>query len=400
MKHWLLEETVLQTLEQAHKAGVKFSADELAQFEARVASRSAATSSPLLTVSAGEAVIAVEGVITQKPDIFALLFGGGNTTYSEIVAAVTEADANPDVKQITLDIDSPGGQFDGLFDALDAIDGASKPSVARVGNLAASAAYAIASQADSIVATSRAARFGSIGVAASFPVSDRVVTISSTEAPNKRPDVSTPEGQAVVREQLDEMHELFVSQIADGRGTTVKAVNRDFGRGSTMLAEGALKNGMIDTIEAAAPVVAVDNTKPSAHAGAKNAEVKVMDIETLKAQHPGVYDAILAQGHQQGVTAERDRVGAHLKLGNATGALDLAVKHITDGTEFGATVSADYLAAQVSNRDLDAQAADNTDAGEGTEHGAESDENDGQAEAAGAAVLAEAAAMCGVTVSV
>ena len=61
--------------------------------------------------------------------------------------------------------------------------------------------------------------------------------IASSAAPNKRPDVSTPAGQAVVRAELDDLHALFAERIAKGRSHatgktyTVAQINSDFGAG-------------------------------------------------------------------------------------------------------------------------------------------------------------------------
>jgi ClpP class serine protease len=150
-------------------------------------------------------------------------------------------------------IDSPGGQVDGLFEtiaAIDAFKATGKPLKVRASN-AQSAAYALAAAAGRIEATSPASSFGSIGVAAAFVVSDKVVSVTSTDAPNKRPDVATDAGRAIVREQLDAIHELFVGAIAKGRGTTAAAVNKEFGRGATVLAGEARRRGMIDAIKPA-----------------------------------------------------------------------------------------------------------------------------------------------------
>jgi ClpP class serine protease len=94
--------------------------------------------------------------------------------------------------------------------------------------------------------------FGSIGIAASFLVDESIVEIASTEAPKKRPDVSTAEGKAIVREELDAIHEVFVEAIARGRSTTTTNVNRNFGRGAIVLARDAKRAGMIDSIAAGA----------------------------------------------------------------------------------------------------------------------------------------------------
>lgn len=81
---------------------------------------------------------------------------------------IQQADANPNVKGIVLEIDSPGGTADGTARLADIVKGVSKPTVAYVDGMAASAAYWIASAADRIVAEPRST-IGSIGTMMSFP---------------------------------------------------------------------------------------------------------------------------------------------------------------------------------------------------------------------------------------
>ncbi len=79
-----------------------------------------------------------------------------------------------------------------------------------------------------------------------------------------------------------------------------------------------------------------------------------MDLETLKTTHPDVYQAAV----QDGVGQERDRVSAHIKLGEASGATDVALKAIIDGEQLTASLQADYMAAGMKRNDRDDRAAD------------------------------------------
>ena len=56
--------------------------------------------------------------------------------------------------------------------------------------MAASAAFALAAQTDEIDAANGATRFGSIGILATFNVSENIIEIASTKAPKKNPDVT------------------------------------------------------------------------------------------------------------------------------------------------------------------------------------------------------------------
>ena len=344
---WFLESSVRQAMEQAIKAGMVPSAESQATFMTDNPMTVIGETPRIMTVAGNNAEISVKGVLTQAPSFFAFLFGGGNTTYSEIIASIQIADQSEDITSITLAIDSPGGEFAGLFDAIDAIKTADTPIKAVISNLGASAAYAIASQADEIVASNRAARIGSVGVVSTFFLSDDEISITSTAAPKKRPDLTTEEGRAIVREELDALHEIFVGAIAEGRGATIETINAKFGQGGTLLSDEALNRGMIDSVAGSKLTKVVDNTKTKAVKGANKQESEQMDKEKLKAEHPDVYAAIEADV----LAAERDRVGAHLHMGEQSGDMKTAVGAIADGSEMTQTLTSKYMTAGMNRQD-------------------------------------------------
>ena len=296
------------------------------------------------------AVIDVSGILAKKPNWSMFFFGG--TLYPDVISQVQAADNNKSIKDIVLNVDSPGGNVDGLFETMDAIKDTTKPITARVSGMAASAAYGIASMSDKVVASNRSDAFGSIGVAADYFVSDSIVEIASTNAPKKRPDVTTEEGKAAVREELDTLHDMFVESIADGRsnalGTKVSTdkVNKNFGQGALVFAKDALTKGMIDSIEESGTQTATPSTAAAQEAS--------MDIAKLKMEHPTVY----AEAVKIGVAQERDRVTAHLTYGDGCGAMETAVMAVKDGSEMTETLLAEYrvkaLNAQaIVDRDVD-----------------------------------------------
>jgi ClpP class serine protease len=353
---WLLETDVRQRIESAVKSGFVPSADQLQQFNARAGSAGSGDS-PVMSVAGDTAEIRMEGVLTKRPDFMAFLFGGGNTTYGDIISAIAQVESDDSITNIVFAFDSPGGSVDGMFDAIDAISSVTKPNKAVVHGLAASAAYALASASAEIEAASRASRVGSIGVVASFYVDENVIDVTSTNAPKKRPDVSTPQGKADVVEQLDGIHNLFVDGIAMGRGVTADKVNADFGRGATLLADEALKRGMIDKVSGVKLELASSSNRNTANSGGENMEA-VMDLKELQAKHPAVYQAAVDLGKEQGVAGERDRVNAHITMGDSCGAMGVAVKAIQDGVGFNMTLQAEYMSAGRTKSDVDARNVD------------------------------------------
>ena len=374
---WLLENNVRRSIEQAQTAGITPTFEQQQSFEAsHITAFNDGGGSRLLTIAGNSAEIAVKGVLTKAPSFLAMIFGGGNTTYPEIISALAEADQDDNVTDATLKIESPGGNFEGLFDVLDAISKFNKPIVAVVSNMCASAAYAIAAQTDNITASNHAALIGSIGVAADFRIDENTVTITSTDAPDKRPDITTEEGKAVVRKQLDAMHDIFVEAIASGRNIMTNQINANFGQGATVLANEALKRGMIDAV--AKPSLSNVNRpkhKTTAESGTKP-EGKSMDLKELRTSHPDVHSAAV----QEGVTSERDRVVAHLTMGEASGDMVTAIAAINDGSAMTATLQSKYMAAGMNKADTKARGADDDDAGNAAD-GAGNDDDGGGADA-------------------
>jgi hypothetical protein len=124
-----------------------------------------------------------------------------------------------------------------------------------------------------------------------------------------------------------------------------------------LLAGDAKKRGMIDRIAKAA-LRAVepsstpeenDPTDPTARAegGAHPQQrKKTMNEEELRAQHPALYEAIVAKGEAQGIAKERKRVNAHLKLGDSSGATKVARDAIASGASvLDEDIHAEYLSA-------------------------------------------------------
>lgn len=313
----------------------------------------------VLTVSGSSATISVVGVLTNTPHLGAIYSGRGNTLYGDIMSAIAMVEADSKIKTVEFFFDSPGGLAAPLPPVGDAIYNMTKPTTSRVLS-AGSAAYWLASQTDRIEMEHRGADVGNIGAVRSYvnPDNDPYMDIASSGAPKKRPDLSTPEGVAAVREELDAFEDLFVTAVAVGRDTTTKNVLSSYGQGGSLLAQAAIDAGMADGIREDAP-----DKKPKSSNTATGAQK--MDLKTLKAEHPEVFAAAkaegVAEGQTQGAASERDRIKFHLVMGEKCGALDVATKACTEGTlkDDGETM-ATYLSAGRNKSDVDDLSADET----------------------------------------
>jgi ClpP class serine protease len=344
---WLLQESVRVAMESATPLSA-----------AQIDHAMAAIGDPIgradrvLSVSGDTATINIAGVMTKAPSFMAYFFGGGNVLYGDLDAAIDAAEGNPAIKNVDFVIESGGGEAQPAADLGDRIAAISKPTRALV-KTAGSAAYWAASQADSIVALSRSSRVGSIGAAtiAAKPSESSSVSVTSTNAPNKRPNPETEEGLAAIRSELDQFHELFATAVAVGRDKGIETVNNTFGRGGMMLADQALAAGMIDAVGVQA--------KTPTKTPTKTIGATTMDLATLQAEHPALLAQVQTAARAEGAAAELDRVKFHALMGQKTGATAFALQACLEGKGKDDTeCQVEYMTFGRNNSDLEARSTD------------------------------------------
>lgn len=157
--------------------------------------------------------------------------------YESIQRRVNAALADRQVQSILLDISSPGGVVAGCFEACRAIRAAAvaagKPIVAFAGEMAASAAYALACTADTIVVPDTG-MVGSVGVVtARWDVTKaldeqgvriEVITSGARKADGNMAVPITDAELAKLQGIVDLLAGIFAQWVAERRGITVDAV--------------------------------------------------------------------------------------------------------------------------------------------------------------------------------
>ena len=325
------------------------------------------SNSRVLSVSGSSAEIMVTGVMVKSMSFMAWLMGA--TAYSEITAAAQAVDADSDIKEVQLRIDSGGGTVAGMMSCLNAVKAISKPTVAIIDGTCGSAAYAIAAQCDSIVALSNGEIVGSVGAMMSMSKDkdEETVDVRGDNSEKKNADAFTESGFKARKEEVNDFENIYLQAVADGRGVSIDVVKSTYGNGIIMSAQNALKSGMIDSIAYQGGVDTQSNSPTNLTAQGEtehnltaNSE-EVMNKAELQAKHPELYAEIKNEGIQAGKTQEQERVSAFAELGEASGAGELAMACIKDGTEHSASINAKFMAAQMKNNSLSALAADNVD---------------------------------------
>lgn len=225
---------------------------DLAAHVAKAETRSVATTP---TRTEDVAVIDIEGSLTKRGSSLS-----GASSLIELRRQVRSAANDSTVSGIVLRIDSPGGTSAGTADLANEVRAANKkkPVFAFVEDMAASAAFWVASQAEKIFVNDKTAEVGSIGTFIGlFDMSEaaknegiRPVVIKSGEFKGAGfPGTEiTPEIEGNLQELVDKTQAVFTEAVANGRGMTVKQIEK-LADGRVHVAEDAIEMGLADGIK-------------------------------------------------------------------------------------------------------------------------------------------------------
>jgi signal peptide peptidase SppA len=223
-----------------------------------------AAAAPSFTRAGAVAVLPVMGVIAKRLDMFSEISGGFSIERWQ--QSFRQAVADPDVGSILLHVHSPGGSVYGVQEAADEILAArgQKKIVAIADDLAASAAYWIASAADEIVVTP-SGEVGSIGVVAmhvdySKRLENEGIAVTFIHAGENKVEGNpyqpmAEDALAFAQSRVDDYYRAFTKAVARGRGISVAEVNKNFGQGRVFGSEHAKSVGMVDRIATMAETI-------------------------------------------------------------------------------------------------------------------------------------------------
>lgn len=160
------------------------------------------------------------------------------------------------IDAIVFELNSPGGTPVASEWITDMVTETELPTVALIGDIAASGGYMIASAADHIVASAMS-DVGSIGVTMSYLEESKANEeegLSFVElATGKFKDAGNPnkplseEERALFESQLGIIHDEFVEIVSENRSLELDAV-KQIADGSTMIGKQALEAGLVDEI--------------------------------------------------------------------------------------------------------------------------------------------------------
>ena len=279
----------------------------------------------VVTMRDGIAVIPVTGPIMRYANMFTRISGATST--QELATDLQTALDDPKVKGIILNVDSPGGEANGINELGDMVYAArgKKPIKAYGGGTVASASYWIGSSADELVIDDTAL-LGSIGVVVEVALreareGEKRYTITSSNAPNKRPNLETEEGRAELSKTIDALGEVFVAKVARNLGVTPDQVPAMGDHGGLKVGAAAVASGLAHRLgslealitemakQAATPrnfSMTIVKTTAELHAAiAAGTDPQTIQIAAVEQVDTA---AIKAAAAEEAVTAERARI--------------------------------------------------------------------------------------------
>lgn len=213
------------------------------------------------TVTAGTsgavAVVPIYGMLAHRGSFWSMYFGGA--TVESLTDQLRQAVNDPLVSAIVLDVDSPGGDVEGIDELASEIYQArkQKPITAVSNSLCASAAYYLASQASEIM-VSPSSLTGSIGVYTTHEDDSKyldnlgikltLIKYGDNKAEGNPYEPLTDSAQSHMQDMVNTFGTMFDKAVARGRGMKADDVHSKFGQGRVFDAKKAVSLGMADKV--------------------------------------------------------------------------------------------------------------------------------------------------------
>jgi ClpP class serine protease len=299
----------------------------------------------LMFVSNGVAHVPVRGETVAENGIGP---ESGFTGYDGIVAQVQAADVDPSVRGILLDIDSPGGEVAGLFEACDILMArrGTKPMRAMIRSIGASAAYQLACCADEGQVT-----LHELGLAGSNGCLSMHADFSgSLEQDGIKVTMFASGAHKTDGNPFEPLPEDVARRIQSMIDTAAERLFAHVSAAQVYMGEAAIAAGLVDKImswqdsmdefEAAVNGAGGTGVTP-APTGASSAKGKSMSDQTTApaAEQPvftqAQHDQAVTTARTEGATSERDRITSLATIASVDFGESLTAA-IADGTEPGA----------------------------------------------------------------
>jgi len=374
-QNWAMRESTMVQLKEileSHFEGNKLSRDDIAVITA--AKREKGTDQRKYDITGrGTAIIPISGVIAKYSRMVNDISQPRGTSIEQLRDQFKNAIEDKKVSQIMLHIESPGGCVDGLADfAQSVFEGSfTKPIVAYIDDLGASAAYWISSQANKVL-VNQTGEVGSIGVYTLYVDTSKraeqlglkYIIIRSGE--NKGVGASgieiTESNAAAIKESVDATNEIFLQTILKGRahaGLTEETL-RPLADGRCFVGQVAVANKLadgvmtfdqaLDALENNPPALRTESTIVAATAAEEN-KSNVQDKEPNMADKEK--DEAAAKEQEKTIAAERERIQGISAALEGDGFKDLRTKAINNNMSITEAKAAAFdVAGELHTKDM------------------------------------------------
>jgi ClpP class serine protease len=284
----------------------------------------------------GNGVINIEGPLTNAgPDDWDIYFNMGGTSYQNIINSLADLDSRLESdKKIILRMNTPGGEVNGVEVARNAILNTRNKRVVEtdIKGLMASAGVWLGSASTKIMSSTESAMIGSIGVVVNYldwskayeKFGIQKITITNHESPDKWPDLTTKKGQGIIQSELDDIYNIFSSHVIEGRAGKITQDQINGLNGRVLISQKAVDIGLIDEIKGHSienktinndkntvkteEIIIESKLKTPEDSGKKpDGGKKIMTLDEIRANHPELYNQIVAIGIAQGIEQEYQR---------------------------------------------------------------------------------------------
>jgi len=204
------------------------------------------------------AVIGIEGMTVSKPNFFTKLFG--IPSYIDIEDRISEALSNPEVKEIVLNVNTPGGAAKGAFQLADFVEKANKvkPVYTYANELMASAGLLYGSAARKVVAD-KDAELGSLGALAVHTsyarlrkeegYDDTVLRTAPNKALGHPLEPFSDKAKEKIMQSMNKLHNKFAGSISRNRKLSLEHVLNKVATGDLFEAQEAERLGLADSVD-------------------------------------------------------------------------------------------------------------------------------------------------------
>ncbi|MGB8912779.1 MAG: S49 family peptidase [Candidatus Sulfotelmatobacter sp.] len=205
------------------------------------------------------ALIPILGVISHRAQMLEEVSSGGGTSIQKLTSQFRAAMAEPAVRAVVFDVDSPGGSVDSVGElAQEIYESRGKKKIISVANtLAASAAYWLAAAAGEVVAAP-SSMLGSVGVYASHEdhseeLRKQGIAVSLISAGKHKTEASPfeplkDEARSHLQAMVNDFYGQFVKGVAQFRNDTQQNVRNGYGEGRTLTAVKATRANLADRV--------------------------------------------------------------------------------------------------------------------------------------------------------